>query len=116
VKPLFIDENLPRTLGGRLGRPAVHATDRGVRLTDQEIWEKGRSDDGVVLTQDADFFDRIVVHGPPPQVVWVRTGNMRRRELEDCLVAARPEIERLLTESALVEVYRDRAVGMVVGS
>lgn len=115
MKPLFIDENLPRTLGGRLGRPAVHATDLGVRLTDQEIWEKGRSDNGVVLTQDADFFDRIVVDGPPPQVVWVRTGNMRRRELEDRLVNAWPEIERLLTESALVEVYRDRVVGMVVG-
>lgn len=116
MTPLFIDENLPRSLCGRLGRSATHATDQGNRLADSEIWERSRVPGGIVLTQDVDFFDRIVVEGPPPQVVWIRTGNMRRRELEELLVRVWPEIERLLLDSALIEVYRDRVVGMVLGA
>ena len=116
MTPLFIDENLPRSLCGRLGRAATHATDHGSRLEDREIWERNRVPGGLVVTQDADFFDRIMLDGPPPQVVWVRTGNMRRRDLEERLVGVWPEIERLLSESALIEIYRDRVVGMVLGS
>lgn len=116
MRPLFIDENLPRSLCGRLGRLATHATDCGIRLEDREIWEPNRVPGGIVVTQDADFSDRVVLEGPPPQVIWVRTGNMGRREPEEFLVGMWPEIERILAESALIEVYRDRLVGMVLGS
>lgn len=114
MKPLFIDENLPRSLVGRLGTSAVHATQLGVRLSDEEIWARGKLEGGIVLTQDADFFDRMIVDGPPPQVVWVRTGNMRRSAMEDLLVKVWPTVERLLADVALVEVHQDRVIGMVV--
>lgn len=116
MKPLFIDENLPRSLGARLGRPAIHATQLGSRLSDEGIWDRGRKEDGIVRTQDADFFDRIIIDGPPPQIVWVRTGDMRRRDLEDRLVRVWPAVERLLADVALVEIHQERVVGMVVGS
>jgi len=116
VKPLFVDENLPRSLCARLGMVATHATDHGERLTDEQIWERSRAADEIVLTQDADFFDRIILDGPPPQVVWVRTGNMRRCDLEDLLVRLWPDVDRLLASCALVEVHRDRVMGMVVGA
>lgn len=109
---LFIDENLPRSLGERLGPEFRHATELGERLTDDEIWRRGKAGDWVVLTQDTDFFHRMIVEGPPPRVVWVRTGNLRRRAMEDLLVRVWPDVERLLEKVPLVEIHADRIEGV----
>ena len=112
MKTLFVDENLPKALGLRLSQSLIHATDVGLRLSDQEIWARGRAGDWIVLTQDADFFDRLIIDGPPPQVVWVRTGNLRRRAMEDLLVRVWPAVQRLLDQASLVEIYNDRIEGI----
>lgn len=62
----------------------------------------------MVITKDADFFDRLVLEGSPPKVVWVRTGNPRRAVLEAEIARLWPEIERLLSKSELVEIHADR--------
>jgi predicted nuclease of predicted toxin-antitoxin system len=112
VRRLFIDENLPRTLGDKLASEFLHSTDLGERLSDEEIWRRGRVGDWIVLTQDTDFFDRLVLEGPPPRVVWVRTGNLRRRAMEELLVRVWPEVERLLEKAALVEIHADVVEGI----
>jgi predicted nuclease of predicted toxin-antitoxin system len=104
----LIDENLPATLAASLTVPCMHATDLGGQPTDAALWEHAARDGWVILTKDADFFDRLTLQGPPPKVVWVRTGNLRRTALEDQLAANLPFILRLLTEADLVEVHPDR--------
>ena len=51
---------------------AVYATDFGPQPTDHELWSMARVKDLTILTRDADFFDRIIIEGPPPKVIWVR--------------------------------------------
>lgn len=104
----LIDENLPATLATSLPVPCMHATDLGGQPTDDALWEYARREGWVILTKDADFFDRLTLQGPPPKVVWMRTGNLRRAA-QDALMAARmPHLLRLLTEADLVEVHDDR--------
>ena len=112
MRTLFVDENLPRTLGERIAERVIHATDLGSRLSDDEIWRRGKAGDWVVLTQDTDFFDRMVLEGPPPRVVWVRTGNLRRKAMEDLLVRVWPEVEQLLERVAMVEIHSHTIEGL----
>jgi predicted nuclease of predicted toxin-antitoxin system len=105
VKHLLIDENLPSSLARLLPVACSHATDIGPQPTDSQLWVLARENHWTVLTRDTDFFDRIILEGPPPKVIWVRLGNIRKAELESLLIERWPAICNLLTDSDLVEIH-----------
>lgn len=105
---LLIDENLPGTLELPTEVPIVHARSLGIQLADDAIWRHARERGLVILTKDADFFDRLILEGAPPSVVWLRVGNMRRRDLDLLLARVWPKVEVALQGAALIEVYEDR--------
>jgi predicted nuclease of predicted toxin-antitoxin system len=109
---ILIDENLPATLGLRLGCDCLHATDIGEQPTDKTLWDHARQENRTLLTKDADFFEQLAINGAPPKVVWLRTGNLRRTDLENLLVKRWPQITNLLTTADLVEVHSDRLEGI----
>ena len=102
---LLIDENLPATLAGVLPVECHHATHFGDQLTDLELWSIAREQNLIILTRDADFFDRIILEGPPPKVIWVRLGNLRRKDLEKTLLDRWAAIESCLESADLVEIH-----------
>ena len=55
--------------------------------------------------RDTDFFDRIMLEGSPPKVIWVRLGNIRKADLESLLLELWPAICNLLADADLVEVH-----------
>ena len=65
------------------------------------------------MTKDADFSGRIILQTPPPWIVHLRFGNLRRREFHAVLARVWPQVEALLPTHKLVNVYPDRveAVG-----
>jgi predicted nuclease of predicted toxin-antitoxin system len=105
VKHLLIDENLPSSLANVLPVSCSHATDLGIQPSDHDLWLHARQDDWVILTRDTDFFDRIILQGRPPKVIWVRLGNMRRSALEEHLLLHWPSITNMLESADLVEVH-----------
>ena len=113
---LIIDENLPASLETKLGPGCIHSTALGARLTDEQLWLRARVSTGVILTKDADFFDRLALYGPPPKVVWVRLGNLRRAALEDRIIAWWPQVVSLLSTSTLVEIHADRLEALAIGA
>ena len=104
----LIDENLPAGLASLLGSGCRHAVEIGRQVSDQTLWEYAKNNDLVILTKDADFFEKLVIHGSPPRVVWVRTGNLRRLELEDLLRRQWPRIVLLLEGADLIEVHETK--------
>ena len=104
----LIDENLPATLATKLPVVCMHATDLGEQPTDTFLWEYARGEGWSLLTKDTDFFDRLTLIGPPPKVVWLRTGNLRRMELEELVAAQIHRVLSLLEGADLVEVHADR--------
>ena len=105
---LLIDENLPAHLAEALGEIGLAATELGDQPTDEALWQFARREGLVILTKDADFFDKLVVQGAPPKIVWLRTGNMRRADLVAFLAQQWPRIRTLLDQADLVEVHADR--------
>ena len=79
------------------------------------IWDHGRRDGWTLLTKDTDFFERLALEGPPPKVIWLRTGNLRRADLETMLVNLWPRITSLLDSADLVEVHADRVESIKFG-
>jgi predicted nuclease of predicted toxin-antitoxin system len=108
VKGFLLDENLPAQLTFTPSLPLCHALDLGDNPTDSEVWLHAKSRQLVIVTKDADFSDRVLVSTPPPWIVHLRFGNMRRKEFHDFLAAVWPQIESLLPENKLVCVYADR--------
>ena len=90
----------------------MHATDLGRRLTDDQIWHEAKRQGCVLVTKDADFFDRMALTGPPRKVIWVRFGNMRRNHVVELFIRDWKDICGLLEVSDLVEVFQDRLEGI----
>ena len=104
----LIDVNLPRDFAFWHGPYFVHQSDIEPTRSDREIWLHAKRDGLVIVTKDADFSQRVLVHGPPPAVIHVRLGNLRLRELRARLTTAWPEAARLSESHCLVQIFHDR--------
>jgi len=112
MKGFLFDENLPMRLQFSPRLLVVQASKVGRQPTDSQIWEFARKHDLVIVSKDADFSDRIITNSPPPRVVHLKFGNLRRNEFHALLARVWPQIETLLKSHKLVNVYSDRLEGI----
>lgn len=113
VKGILLDQNLPVRLRFIPALPVIHATALGANPSDSELWRYAQEHDLVIVTKDSDFSARIILAEPPPRVIHLRFGNLRLAVFHDRLAAAWPQVETLLIDHKLVNVFTDRieAVG-----
>ena len=103
----LIDENLPINIEFSPTLPVEHVTSLKPSPTDTEIWEYARKNNLVIITKDADFSDRIIASTPPPKVVHLKFGNMKRKDFHSFLKKIWSRIESLIKDYKLVNVYFD---------
>ena len=108
MKGFLLDENLPETLPLPVSLPIVHAYALGRSVPDTKLWDYAERNDFVIVTKDADFTLRIAHAHPPPRVVHLRIGNMRRAEFARFVASVWPKVESQLQSHKLVNVYQDR--------
>ena len=86
---LLFDENLSPRLVARLTDvypESVHVRDIGLAgRPDSEIWDLAARTGLTIVSKDGDFFQRAVLYGSPPKVVWLRLGNGPTRAAEALL-------------------------------
>lgn len=104
----LFDENLPANIETTLSLPITHVASLGKSLTDTKIWEHAKQNNLIIVTKDTDFSDRIIISRPPPKVIHLRFGNMRKRDFHAFLRKVWPKIEELIETHRLVNVYLDR--------
>jgi len=104
----LFDSNLPSLIQFTPAFPVIHARSLGDNPTDTDLWEHARLHDLAIVSKDADFSNRIIVQSPPPRVVHLRFGNLRRREFHRLLARVWPRVEFLIQGHKLVNVYQDR--------
>ncbi len=82
---LLVDAQLPPALARWLtdqGEQAEHVADLGLLFaSDLEIWRAAEEREAVIVSKDEDFALRAQLRDTGPQVVWVRSGNVRTGEL-----------------------------------
>lgn len=114
ARAFWIDAQLPPALAQWMrtehGANAVHVEELGLhRACDFQIFEAARAaaESIVVVTKDDDFAKLLGQHGPPPQVVWLRCGNVTNRELRRIVLEAwQRAVTLLIAGEALVEIRR----------
>ncbi len=108
MKGFIFDENLPRRISFTPSHPVTHVETLGASPEDAAVWGYARQGELVIVTKDADFSDRILLSQPPPWVVHLRIGNLRRADFHAFLARIWPQVETLLPAHKLVNVYADR--------
>jgi predicted nuclease of predicted toxin-antitoxin system len=112
MKGFLFDENLPANNKVSARLPVLHTSLIGSHPTDTEIWEFARRNELVIVSKDPDFSQRIILSQPPPWVVHLRFGNLRKKEYHDFLAKVWPLIERLITEHKVLNVHLDQIEGI----
>jgi predicted nuclease of predicted toxin-antitoxin system len=112
MKGFLFDENLPARLRFSPKLPIVPVSNVGKNPSDSQIWEFARRRELVIVSKDTDFSDQIITQTPPPWVVHLRFGNLRKNEFHTLLARVWPQIETLLKSHKLVNVYSDRLEGI----
>ena len=74
--------------------------------TDEAIWEYARKHGMAIVTMDEDFAALAAQRASvPPQIVWVRLGNIRKAALIEAFSAVLPKLRELLAQGhGVVEV------------
>jgi predicted nuclease of predicted toxin-antitoxin system len=76
---LLFDENLSFRLGAALAEiyPAsTHVREAGLLgADDQNVWDYAAKHGFLLVSKDTDFYERSLVFGAPPKIIWLRIGN-----------------------------------------
>jgi len=108
----LFDENLPSKFTFETSLPKRAVCELGKSPTDTEIWDYARRNALVIVTKDADFSGRIILQAPPPWVVHLKFGNLRRQAFHAVLARVWPQVEVVLKNHKLVNVFMDRVEGV----
>lgn len=86
---LLFDQNLSFKLCRALND--IFPESSQVRLVDLDtarddiVWNYAGSNGYVLVTLDADFAEIAALRGPPPKVIWLRTGNQTTSTVESII-------------------------------
>lgn len=76
---LLFDENLSFRLPGLLADVYPGSTQvREVGLLgaeDRRVWDHAATGGFLLVSKDSDFYQRSLLYGAPPKVIWLRIGN-----------------------------------------
>ena len=108
----FFDRNVPSKIRFTPSLPIFPGKELGDNPSDSVIWDFALHNDLAIVSKDADFSERIIVSTPPPRVVHLRFGNLRRREFHQLLERVWPRIETMVKTHKLVNVFADRIEGV----
>jgi predicted nuclease of predicted toxin-antitoxin system len=100
---LLFDENLSFRLVEQLADVyphSLHVRDVGLSgRSDEEIWRYAVRKNCAIMTKDVDFYQRSMLRGAPPKVIWVRIGNATTRSIADVLRSRFPSVQHFIAES-----------------
>lgn len=68
---------------------------------DRLIWDFAKNEGFIVVTFDSDFYDLSLTHGHPPKLIWIKSGNITTRNLEELLSAKALQIENFFNDKDL---------------
>lgn len=99
---LLFDENLSPKLPNILSSQfpgSLHVRDCGLKgFPDEAIWDYARNHDFIIVSKDSDFYQRSILYGHPPKLVWLCIGNCTRAELVALIDSFQEEIQRFVAD------------------
>jgi predicted nuclease of predicted toxin-antitoxin system len=93
---LLLDGNLPPRLVQALADlfpGSLHLRECGLRgASDLEVWQYAAANGFAIVSKDSDFWQRSLLLGSPPKVIWLRIGNCTTSRVDFILRNAAPRV------------------------
>ncbi len=104
----LVDANLPYYFGLWNNSEFIHVKDLNDSWSDEVIWQYALENNLIIITKDADFSTKVMFKGAPPRVVHLKFGNLRIKEFHNLISKIWIDIEILIVDNSLINVYFDR--------
>jgi len=108
LKGFLFDENIPLLVNVPTALPLYSTQALGSSPTDSHIWNTAKLEDWVIVSKDTDFSHRMMLSKPPPWIIHIRVGNMRKKQFNAFIEKVWPEVEKFLPSCKIINVYADR--------
>jgi predicted nuclease of predicted toxin-antitoxin system len=109
----LIDSNLPYYFNLWNSDNYLHQNDVDPNATDKDIWEFAKLNGYVIVTKDSDFSNKLMLEGPPPKIIHIKTGNQKMGDFHDSINKAWPIVLELLEKHVLINVSRNSVEAVV---
>lgn len=105
----LVDAQLPMRLSQALndmGHDSIHTLDlpEKNKTTDRVINSISLDEQRIVVSKDADFIESLLISDKPYKLLYIATGNISNKALQELLVRNKDEIENALATHRLVEL------------
>lgn len=104
----LIDVNLPYHFSLWNTEDCIHQKDIDDEWSNEQIWEYAKNKNLTIITKDVDFFNKMLLHTPPPKVIHIRFGNLKMKDFFDLMNKMWSDVLELNQKNKLVSVYMDR--------
>ncbi|MFY0483364.1 DUF5615 family PIN-like protein [Flavobacterium sp. PLA-1-15] len=104
----LIDVKLPYHFSLWNSEDCIHQKDINDEWSDEQIWEYAKNKNLTIITKDVDFFNKMLLHTPPPKVIHIRFGNLKMKDFFDLTTKIWSHVLELNQKNKLVSVYMDR--------
>ncbi len=108
----LIDINLPAKFSLWHHSDFIKVIEIDQYLPDKQIWEYAKENDLIIVTKDRDFYDKIMISGPPPKVIHIRVGNMKMKVFHSFMNKIWPSASNLIQTHKLVLVDKEKLEGI----
>jgi len=77
------------------------------KADDKVIWQYAKENNFVIVTQDSDFYERSLIFGFPPKVIWLKCGNNSTKNIINVIQKNNVEILKFIenVEVGCLEIY-----------
>ena len=85
MKLLFYENLSPKlvTVLADIFPKSVHVDKIGLGgETDEAVWIYAKNNDYIVVSKDSDFYDKSILLGHPPKIIWIKRGNCSNRQIQ----------------------------------
>jgi predicted nuclease of predicted toxin-antitoxin system len=95
---LLLDQNISHKLLKSLASlypESSHVRMHGLKAAqDESVWDFAGENGFMIVSKDSDFYQRSLLFGFPPKVIWIRRGNCSTELIEQILKERYADIER----------------------
>ncbi|MDD5322916.1 MAG: DUF5615 family PIN-like protein [Methylococcales bacterium] len=50
--------------------------------SDDDVWRYAKDNSFILVSKDSDFYEKSILYGHPPKVIWIRRGNCTNRQIQ----------------------------------
>ena len=104
----LIDENLPCDLPFWDKENFTHLSEVLNVKYDTDIWQYAIKNDLIIITRDTNFYYRTLASSVVPKVVWVKTGNMKKKKLNRFIKNSWRQVEKKLLSISYIKLQRKK--------